>query len=126
MNRLYNIDLVDEEGEQMPSRDDILKRDFSEEFVTKMKNAIEMSYYKYGNASKTYPELAQARKSIRQRLAFYERTHNTEYLVDVANFAMLEFMFPSYSDAKFNPTDSDQSPGLADGISYKQMMEELK
>lgn len=34
MNRLYNIDLVDEEGEQMPSRDDILKRDFSEEFIT--------------------------------------------------------------------------------------------
>lgn len=107
----------------MPNRDDILKRDFSEEFVTKMKNAIEMSYYKYGNASKTYPELAKAHKCIQQRLDLYLKTHNTEYLIDVANFAMLEYMFPSFKDSKYEPTDSDKSPWLADGISYKELME---
>lgn len=107
----------------MPSREEILRKDFSEAFVTKMKNAIEMSYYKYGNANKTYPELAQAHKCIRERLELYEKTHNTEYLVDVANFAMLEFMFPAYPDAKYAPTDSSGSPGLAGGISYKELME---
>lgn len=40
------------------TREEILKRDFSEAFVRKMKNAIEMSYYKYGFSSKTYPVLA--------------------------------------------------------------------
>lgn len=108
----------------MPSsRDEILKRDFSNAFIEKMKNAIEMSHYKYGWANKTYPELAQAYKCIRERLEEYEKTHNKEYLVDVANFAMLEFLYPAFSDAKYTPTDSDKSVGLAGGISYKELME---
>ena len=107
----------------MTSREEILKRDFSTSFVEKMKNAIEMSHYKYGWASKTYPELAQAHKCIEQRLELYRKTHTKEYLVDVANFAMLEFMHPAFSDARYQPTDSDKSCGLADGISYKELME---
>ena len=103
----------------------ILKRDFSNEFVTKMKNAILTSHYKYGYMSETYPELAQAYKCIKERLELYEKTHNTEYLVDIANFAMIEFKHPAFDDAKYTPTDSNQSPGLAGGISYKQMLEEL-
>lgn len=108
----------------MDSRVDILKRDFSESFVNKMKNAIEMSHYKYGWASKTYPELAQAYKCVQERLELYMSTHNTEYLIDVANFAMLEFMYPGFEDARYTPTDSDCLPGLAGGISYKELMEE--
>ena len=107
----------------MESRDEILKRDFSEEFVNKMRNAIEMSHYKYGWMSNTYPELAQAVKCIQERLDLYNKTHNTEYLVDVANFAMIEYKHPSYEDAKYTPSDSDKSPGLAGGISYKELME---
>ena len=106
------------------TREEILRKDFSEAFVTKMKNAIEMSYYKYGNANKTYPVLAQAYKCVRERLDLYEKTHNTEFLVDAANFAMIEFMFPAFADAKYAPTDSDKSPGLAGGISFKELMEE--
>ena len=106
------------------TREEILKRDFSESFVQKMKNAIEMSHYKYGWANKTYPELAQAYKCIKQRLEEYEKTHNKEYLVDVANFAMLEFLYPAFEDARYTPTDSDKSCGLAGGISYKELMEE--
>jgi hypothetical protein len=107
----------------MDTREQILRRDFSEAFVNKMKNAIETSHYKYGWASKTYPELAQAYKCIEQRLELYRKTHNTEYLVDVANFAMLEFLYPAFPDSKYIPTDSDKSCGLADGISYKELME---
>ena len=105
------------------SRKEILKRDFSEAFINKMKNAIEMSHYKYGWASKTYPELAQAYKCISERLELYIETHNKDYLVDIANFAMLEFLYPAFEDAHYTPTDSDKSPGLAGGISYKELME---
>lgn len=108
------------------TREEILKRCFSEPFINKMKNAIEMSHYKYGFASLTYPKLAQAYKSIKERLELYEKTHNTEYLVDVANFAMLEFMFPAFEDSAYKPTDSDKSPGLTDGISYKELMESME
>ena len=105
------------------TREQIISRDFSEGFIQKMRNAIEMSHYKYGWANKTYPELAQAYKCIQQRLELYEKTHNKDYLVDVANFAMLEFLYPAFPDAVYSPTDSDQSPGLAGGISYKELME---
>ena len=111
------------EEELMKTREDILKKDFSESFISKMKNAIEMSHYKYGWASKTYPELAQARKCVQERLDLYNKTHNKDYLVDIANFAMLEYLYPSYADAAYTPTDSDKSPGLAGGISYKELME---
>lgn len=110
----------------METREEILKRDFSEAFVEKMRNAIEMSHYKYGWESKTYPELAQAFKCIEERLDLYKKTHNTECLVDVANFAMIEYLHPAFKDAVYKETDSDQSPGLAGGISYKQMMEDME
>ena len=108
------------------TREQILQRSFSTGFINKMQNAIEMSHYKYGWASKTYPELAQAYKCIRERLDLYEKTHNKDYLVDVANFAMLEFMFPAFRDAAYHPTDSDGSPGLAGGISYKELMNQME
>lgn len=109
----------------MKSREEILKEDFSEEFINKMRNAMEMSYYKYGHAKKTYPELAQANKCIQERLNLYLKTHNKDYLVDIANFALLEFKYPEFEDAKYEPGDSDQSPGLAGGISHKQMIDIL-
>lgn len=99
------------------------KDTWSDSFIKKMSNAIETSHYKYGPARKMYPELAQAYKCIQERLNLYLQTHNTEYLVDVANFAMLEFQFPAFEDAAYKPTDSDGSPGLAGGIGYKQLME---
>ena len=107
----------------METREQILKRDFSEAFINKMKNAIEMSHYKYGWANKTYPELAQAYKCIAERLELYIKTQNKDYLVDIANFAMLEFLYPAFENAHYTPTDSDKSPGLAGGISYKELME---
>ena len=74
--------------------------------------------------SDTYPELAQAAKCIQERLDLYNKTHNLEYLVDIANFAMLEYKHPSYPDASYTPQDSDKSPGLAGGISHKELMEQ--
>lgn len=108
----------------MDSKEEIMKRDFSEEFINRMRRSIETSHHKYGWMSKTYPELAQAVKCIQERLDLYNKTHNMDYLTDIANFAMIESMYPSYEDAVFNPGDSDKSPGLAGGISYKELMEQ--
>lgn len=73
-------------------------------FIKKMKKAIEHSWYRYGNAHKTYPELAQAYKCAKERLDLYlnsknpRQYHNTELMVDVANFCMLEYMFPAFKN----------------------------
>lgn len=102
---------------------DELKYSYSKKFVEGMKNRITTSHYKYGRADKTYPELAQALECAKERIQEYEKTKNTEYLIDAANFCMLEFMYPCLENAKFEPADSDKSIGLAGGISYKELME---
>lgn len=102
---------------------EILKDCYSPFFIQGMKNRLIVSHFKYGHAKKTYPELAQALKCIKERVEMYEKTKNTEYLIDAANFCMLEFMYPSIKGAKFEATDSNKSRGLAGGISYKELME---
>ena len=42
----------------------------------------------------------------KKRIQAYEETGNAEFLVDMANFAMIEFMYPSIAGAKYTPTDS--------------------
>lgn len=104
----------------------ILYRDWSTEFIELMKNRIVVSHYKYGWMSLNYPELAQAVKSIQTRLDMYLSTGNKEWLVDVANFAMIEFRFPSLDNAHFKATGSTESPGLTGGISYNELMSQVE
>ncbi len=73
-----------------------------------------MSHYKYGKVSDTYPDKKSAIISLLQRLDLYVETGNTEWLMDVANFAMIEFMRPSHHNAHFRATESNESPGLVD------------
>ena len=53
----------------MESRDEILKRDWSNEFITKMENAIETSHYKYGWMSDEYIQAVIRSLDNVQRLA---------------------------------------------------------
>lgn len=104
--------------------EDILKRDFSEDFVQKMRNRIVMSHYKYGWMSETYPEIGDAIASLEERLELYKKTGNLEHLIDVGNFAMIEYMRPRHKNAHFEAEDSEKSPGIVGGT-YKQMIEEM-
>lgn len=81
-------------------------------FLQRMVNRIIMSHFKYGPAKNQYPHVNEALPNIYERVKKYEETGNTEWLVDAANFCMLEYMFPSKDDAHFRETDSDESPGV--------------
>lgn len=83
----------------------------SSTFIQGMADRMAMSFYKYGIASLAYPRLVDAMKSLELRLDKYKQTGNTEYLIDAANFAMIEFMYPRHPKAFFEPTDSKGSPG---------------
>lgn len=100
----------------MSLMDDVLATEFSERFVALMKNRMVVSFHKYGRVADTVGRVDRL-KSLRQRLQRYEETGNTEWLVDAANFAMIEFMHPAHAEAHFRGTDSDESPGRvrADG-----------
>lgn len=85
--------------------------EFDERFVQYMKNRMLVSFFKYGPIADAYPHKVNALESLKLRLQKYEETGNTEFLVDAANFAMIEFLRPSHPEAHFEGTDSDQSPG---------------
>lgn len=100
--------------------EEILKTEYSLEFDEIRKKAMVMGHYKYGSIKANRDAKATDMiKSIEMRLEKYKRTHNTEYLADVANFCMIEFMYPSFDDAYFKYTDSNKSPGLY-GLSVKE------
>lgn len=85
--------------------------EFSETFVKGMKDRMHVSYYKYGPIAEAYPYKIDAIASSIQRLREYIKTGNTEFLMDAANFAMIEFMHPRRENAFFKSTDDDASPG---------------
>lgn len=81
------------------------------DFIQGMFNRTGVSYHKYGSIQDGYPHPFSALDQIIQRLKKYEETHNKEWLMDAANYALIEFLCPSFEDAHYRPTDSDESPG---------------
>lgn len=85
--------------------------EISAEFLQGMADRMAVSFHKYGAVADAYPVKVDAIDSLRTRLANYRRDGNTEWLIDVANFAMIEFMYPAHERAHYAPTDSAASPG---------------
>lgn len=83
----------------------------SREFLQGMADRMGVSYCKYGALADAYPHRVDAIQSLKVRLDKYERTGNAEWLMDVANFAMIEFLRPKHPDAHYRATDSRESPG---------------
>lgn len=99
----------------------LLKTEFNLKFVELCKNRMVMSYYKYGPIKENYGnKLVSSIDNLQKRIDLYNKTGNTEYLVDIANFAMIEYMYPQHVKSHFKPTDSNGSPGLG-AITYKDI-----
>lgn len=84
--------------------------EFSKPFMQGMLNRLAVGYHRYGPA-KENASINDFIKSIDVRIAKYLETGNTEYLIDVANYAMLEFVAPSHPNAHFDP-ETAISPGV--------------
>lgn len=95
----------------MPTSEEVLKTEISTDFIEGMKNRMEMSFYKYGPVAEGFPKKVDAIGSLMMRLEEYAKTGNTEFLIDAANFAMIEFMYPRHPHAFYRATDDGESPG---------------
>ena len=89
----------------------ILDREYSAAFDKERKNRVEVSYYKYGAARDNFASgrvdaLATAEKCIEA----FKKDHNTEHLVDAANYLMFRYMYPLPNEF-FKATDSSGSVG---------------
>ena len=83
--------------------------EFSDRFVQGMYDRMGVSYFRYGKVADAYPDKIDAIASLEVRLQRYKDTGNTEWLMDVANFAMIEFMRPRHPKAHFKATDEDST-----------------
>lgn len=89
----------------------ILDREYSAQFDKERRNRVEVSYYKYGSARDNFGSgrvdaLATAEKCIEA----FKKDHNTEHLVDAANYLMFRYMYPMPNEF-FKATDSGGSVG---------------
>lgn len=80
----------------------------STQFHQGMIDRMAVSFHKYGAVADAKGKIDQI-KSLQLRLDKYLKTGNTEWLIDVANMAMIEFIHRG--PRAFKPTDYRQSPG---------------
>lgn len=85
--------------------------DYSEEFDRLRRNRVAVSYHKYGPAAKNYGEgRMDALETAELCLEAFKKDHNTEHLVDAANYLMFRYMYPLPGE-RFLATDSSGSVG---------------
>lgn len=95
-------------------------KEYSEMFDDKRKNRVKTSFHKYGSAAENFGKgFVDAIGSLEKCLEKYKETGNTEYLCDLANYAMFEFMYPQHPDAHFRATESHESAGIV-GLSVNE------
>lgn len=88
-----------------------LEREYSTEFDKLRKSRVEVSYFKYGPALDNFGSgRVDAIGSLELCLEKFKKTGNTEYLLDVANYAMFRYMYPLPGEY-FKATDSSESAG---------------
>ena len=89
----------------------MLKSEYSEQFDKERKFRIEISYFKYGSARDNFGSgRVDALATAEKCLEAFKKDHNTEHLVDAANYMMFRFMYPMPGE-HFTPTDSSGSVG---------------
>jgi hypothetical protein len=98
--------------------------EFDPEFVIRMMSAMMVSYHKYGRLADAYPVKFSAQDDVRARMAKYRATGNKHFLVDAANFAMIEAMHPGRAGAEWAGNDAADSPGRTTYSGHRLVQED--
>lgn len=99
--------------------------EFDPEFVVRMMAAMMVSFHKYGRVADAYPLKFSAADDVRARMAKYRATGNKHFLVDAANFAMIEAMHPGRKDgAEWAGNDAADSPGRTTANGHRLVQED--
>lgn len=96
----------------------ILETEYSDEFDNKRKRSMVTSYFKYGPVNENYARVTcpiSATDNMDIRLKKWKETKNKDYLIDIANFAMLAFMFET---GVYEPKDNEN---ILDGVPINEI-----
>src|SRR3990167_11295731 len=81
---------------------------FSLPFLQGMLDRMAVSCFKYGPVTPESLEGRDIHATLEWRWEWYLRDGNREWLMDVANFAMIEFMVPQHPLAHYNDTERSE------------------
>lgn len=89
--------------------DKLANEQMSSRFIELMTNRMALGTLRYGRWQDNKKNGVKYDRvgSIRKRLQLFEETGNSEYLVDIANFAMIEFEISDHPNLHFSPKDDD-------------------
>lgn len=90
----------------MRTLEEIRSMNVDNTFIEKMCNAMVMSAFKHGDVKEVCGKVAI--EKMNREIEMFMKDGNTEHMVNVANYAMLRYMFPSEGEA-YKGTDSDRS-----------------
>jgi hypothetical protein len=85
---------------------------YSEQFLQGMINRVAISWHKYG-PSRLNTNVDWVASAL-VRIQKYQETGNSEWLIDAANYCMIETLYPRHPNAHHRATDSHESPGRID------------
>ena len=90
----------------MRTLEEIEEMNVDNTFIEHMVNAMVMSAFKYGDVKPICGKVAI--EKMNKEIEMFMEDGNTEHMVNVANYAMLRYMFPLEGE-KYIGTDSDKS-----------------
>lgn len=99
----------------------VLKSEYSEQFDKERRARVEVSFYKYGPARDNFGSgRVDALATAEICIDAFKKDHNSEHLIDAANYLMFRYMFPFPGD-HFKATDSSGSVGtVGTPINYEK------
>lgn len=81
------------------------KRNWSDRFITLMRNRMLLGVYRYGSFRSPLQPNYDRINSALYRLVRYKQTGNAEHLVDAANLALIEFEKQTHPNFHFSAQD---------------------
>lgn len=98
---------------EMPTIEEISEKVSFPLFEKLAHNKLIQGFFRYEDPENLYKKesLYDYIEAMKNKIARYEKTHNMELLVDISNYAKLEFRKPKYSDAYYeNEDDTEHAP----------------
>ena len=97
-----------EEANQESSYEELKKTEWSEEFERLMRNRLIIGALRYGRLGAANKPQYDRINSMIKRLTKYQETGNKEFLVDVANICLLEFVECNHPNQHFHAIDDGE------------------
>ena len=91
---------------QLPTLDELWETEWNPTFDTLARGKMVLAAFRYGLLRNN--NVFDFIESMKRKIERYEQTHNLELMVDVRNYAMLEFTKPKYADSYYHNEDDTE------------------